>query len=179
MNKKLIRLTESDLHRIVKEPVNKILTELDWKTYRNASRHPNSDRSFGGRQDKFTLAAKKAFNNKYGFESNTARFSCGYAMGNTIEPKLEINPYGRGRLWYPVRKEARGYFLIKGNQWNVNDNYTKINLSDFLTDEEIMKYENGIADWKHYIANNNDNVFTPSNDGDYEYSKEEGWNLKH
>ena len=28
MNKKLIRLTESDLHRIVKESVNKILTEV-------------------------------------------------------------------------------------------------------------------------------------------------------
>ena len=27
MNKKLIRLTESDLHKIVKEAVNKILTE--------------------------------------------------------------------------------------------------------------------------------------------------------
>lgn len=35
MNKKLIRLTESDLHRIVKESVNKLLTELDWTTYSN------------------------------------------------------------------------------------------------------------------------------------------------
>ena len=35
MEKKLIRLTESDLHNIVKESVNKILTELDWKTYAN------------------------------------------------------------------------------------------------------------------------------------------------
>ena len=35
MNKKLIRLTESDLHRIVKESVNKVLTELDWTTYSN------------------------------------------------------------------------------------------------------------------------------------------------
>ena len=29
MDKKLIRLTESDLHRIVKESVNKVLTEMD------------------------------------------------------------------------------------------------------------------------------------------------------
>ena len=36
-NKKLIRLTESDLHRIVRESVNKVLTELDWKTYQNAA----------------------------------------------------------------------------------------------------------------------------------------------
>lgn len=33
MNKKLIRLTESDLHKVIKESVNKVLTELDWKTY--------------------------------------------------------------------------------------------------------------------------------------------------
>ena len=38
MNKKFIRLTESDLHRIVKESVNQVLTELDWKTYMNAAR---------------------------------------------------------------------------------------------------------------------------------------------
>lgn len=36
--KQRIRLTEGDLHRIVKESVNRILTELDWKTYINASR---------------------------------------------------------------------------------------------------------------------------------------------
>lgn len=34
MNKKLIRLTESDLHRIVKESVNRILKESDeWDAY--------------------------------------------------------------------------------------------------------------------------------------------------
>ena len=35
MNKKLIRLTESDLHKVIKESVNKVLTELDWKTKMN------------------------------------------------------------------------------------------------------------------------------------------------
>jgi hypothetical protein len=30
MNKKLIRLTESDLHKIVKESVNRILNEVSW-----------------------------------------------------------------------------------------------------------------------------------------------------
>ena len=38
MNNKLIRLTESDLTKIVKESVNKVLTELDWKTYANAAK---------------------------------------------------------------------------------------------------------------------------------------------
>ena len=38
MDKKLIRLTESDLHKIVKESVNRVLTELDWKTYASAAK---------------------------------------------------------------------------------------------------------------------------------------------
>lgn len=33
-----IRLTESDLHRLIKESVNEILSELDWRTYANAVR---------------------------------------------------------------------------------------------------------------------------------------------
>ena len=36
MNKKLIRLTEQDLHRIVKESVNRVLNEInDYSTYTN------------------------------------------------------------------------------------------------------------------------------------------------
>ena len=33
-----IRLTESDLHNIICESVENILSELDWKTNRNAAR---------------------------------------------------------------------------------------------------------------------------------------------
>ena len=34
--KQLIRLTENDLHKIIKESINNILTELDWRTYDSA-----------------------------------------------------------------------------------------------------------------------------------------------
>lgn len=43
MNKKLIRLTESDLHRIVKESVNKVLNEIDWRTIETAKNKANYD----------------------------------------------------------------------------------------------------------------------------------------
>lgn len=36
MKKQLVRLTENDLHRIIKESVNNILTELDWRTLASA-----------------------------------------------------------------------------------------------------------------------------------------------
>ena len=39
----MIRLTEGDLHRIVKESVNKILTEMDWRTVVNAANKSRAD----------------------------------------------------------------------------------------------------------------------------------------
>ena len=39
-NKKLIRLTESDLHRIVKESVNKVLNEIDMHSFDIDDRTP-------------------------------------------------------------------------------------------------------------------------------------------
>ena len=45
MNKKLIRLTESDLHRIVKESVKKILKESRLKS--NLNLIPSLNNSYG------------------------------------------------------------------------------------------------------------------------------------
>lgn len=71
MNKKLIRLTESDLHKIVKESVDKVLTELDWRTYANAAKKSREqDRyGYGGHNDRtraFDRATEKALNTQYG-----------------------------------------------------------------------------------------------------------------
>lgn len=43
MNKKLIRLTESDLHRIVKESVNRVLNEINTDTAISAHKKAQSD----------------------------------------------------------------------------------------------------------------------------------------
>ena len=176
--KQKIRINESTLRKIVAESVKRTLNELDWKTYRNAARYPNKtgNPSYGGRRDEFAAAARKSFNEKYGFKSDTAYFTCGTAQGNCMEPELKINPYGMYGTWYPVQKEDDGYYLEKSTQHNVNDNYERIDLSNYLTDEEIMKYENGMEDWKHYIANDNNYSFRESNNGDYEYDN--GWELK-
>lgn len=40
-NKQVIRLTESDLHRIISESVKSVLSELDWKTYASAAEKQN------------------------------------------------------------------------------------------------------------------------------------------
>jgi len=36
--KKILRLTEGDLHNFIKESIKNVLSELDWKTYASAAR---------------------------------------------------------------------------------------------------------------------------------------------
>jgi hypothetical protein len=60
--KRRIRLTESDLHRVIKESVNNILSELDWRTYANAARL-TKDRQY--RSFDFAEKAADEFNKKH------------------------------------------------------------------------------------------------------------------
>ena len=46
MNKKLIRLTESDLHRIVKESVSRIISEMDEGKYTNNKPYFNGETDY-------------------------------------------------------------------------------------------------------------------------------------
>ena len=81
--KKLIRLTESDLHNIVKGSIRKVLSEMDWKTYINAARkrkqqaddlrykYPKNSllrgrSSYDDKADELRNHAQKMFNQKYG-----------------------------------------------------------------------------------------------------------------
>lgn len=77
MKKQVLRLTEEDLQNIIKESVNNILSELDWKTYDNAmnksDEHADNqqlrqqERKFHRmRGDKFGKASNNNFYNKYG-----------------------------------------------------------------------------------------------------------------
>ena len=90
MNKKLIRLSESDLHNIVKESVNKVLTELDWRTYASAAKKrdaqiqqlgPDATDKGGNRlthlRNNLDYAASDALTSKYGQRHNN-----GYPTNN-------------------------------------------------------------------------------------------------
>ena len=70
--KKIVRLTEGDLHRIVKESVNKVLTELDWKTYQNAANKAYA--SGDKRASKFHNQAVTQFNKDYGYDEREFKF---------------------------------------------------------------------------------------------------------
>ena len=112
-NKKLIRLTESDLHRIVKESVNNVLTELDWKTYANAA-NKAIERGNTKRGDRFGDAAKDAFNRDYGYKHDTG-LDNDYAsvkLGGDFHSTEEFSPhavgYGKNRIIGP-RKYEHGW----------------------------------------------------------------------
>lgn len=65
--KQRIRLTESDLHKVITESVKHIISELDWKTYANAARKA----SFGDdRMSEFADKARDEFNKKYSMNTN-------------------------------------------------------------------------------------------------------------
>lgn len=70
--KQVIRLTESDLHRIIKESVNNVLTELDWKTYANAARL-TKDRDY--RSHTFADKAAREFNKKHSINNSNINYN--------------------------------------------------------------------------------------------------------
>lgn len=99
--KKLIRLTEGDLHRIVEGSVRRALNELDWKTYMNAAKksydrwkNDNDDDEAADRADDFTYAAKDSFMKKHNIDKrpDRARFKANFAYpsydDNDYEPKV-------------------------------------------------------------------------------------------
>ena len=79
MKKNRIRLTESQLHNIIKESVKQMLSELDWKTYDNAARKKYDQWAKyywrGDEEDKKNFksyerlkdAARDAFDRDYGY----------------------------------------------------------------------------------------------------------------
>ena len=64
--KKVIRLTESDLHRVIKESVKQVMNELDWRTYQSAS-DKAAQRGDSPRAEKFQRAAYNSFNRENGY----------------------------------------------------------------------------------------------------------------
>jgi hypothetical protein len=114
MKKKLIRLTESDLHNIIKESVRTALNELDWKTLANAEEKarnmdtayyksqgltPNqavsraADSRF--RAKRFGDTAKNAFNRDFGYK-NGKIWDDDYQevkMGGDFDSKEEFSPH--------------------------------------------------------------------------------------
>jgi hypothetical protein len=190
-NKKLIRLTESDLHNIVKESVNKILTELDWKTLANAEkkarergntsywreRGDNSPKGSKGywdlidkasnqrlRADRFGNAAKDAFNRDFGYQQGKP-YDNDYqrvGMGGDFGSTEEFSPHAVGY-------KSKGYGNPKKYEFGRdNETFKRVSPEEFYQDntDAAQAFRNADAEIKNYKK------------GNYDYQSGKGWQLK-
>ena len=205
MNKKLIRLTEQDLHRIVKESVNKILTELDWKTYANAARKA-SDRAEWGKLDraeKFADAATKEFNKKYGVKSDepewmtpnryaakigfngSRRPGAGMVFHQRVNDNLHTSPKSKYLDYYEKNHYNRGTdrwrsydWPAEGGNWeDTKGERAAPRNTDWPEDFDSFNYikDTDVKDRAYKGDEELKNYYT----NNYDYQKGKGWNLKH
>lgn len=142
--KKIVRLTESDLHGIIRNSVNKILSELDWRTYANAA-NKSSDRAaeyddkanakskwydglmFGVPERKRKLASKNRDKerdraNRFAKAANDAvKRDLGYKSKNGFEynPSLRLGDGGSVDRLYPSSYALKS---IDGNRHDTYEN---------------------------------------------------------
>jgi hypothetical protein len=168
-----IKLTESDLHKVIKESVNNILTELDWKTYANAAKKRYQ-------QYKENPIDKKAWDSSYDLNSMANdRFDDDY-VGNmkydTLGDKLKGEKSAKYYSRFDVRDDnmprqaIRGvnksgneiFNTKKGHYYNNKGGY--VNPNSFFKDKEVGDKFKSASDelWDYH-------------DGNYEYVKGEGW----
>ena len=145
--KKIVRLTEGDLHNIIRKSVNNIIQELDWRTYANAANKsaerqkdykekskekkwydsilPSRARK---RQDKFSNLADKENDRSRRFASaanDAVKDQLGYKSKNGFEyePSLRIGDSGGKNRIYPrgYATKRDDYRQTYGNEHDVYD----------------------------------------------------------
>ena len=181
--KQRIRLTESDLHRIVKESVNKVLTELDWKTYQNAAKKahlkalddydygmPNYDKDKSSeyirKSNNFSKAAEDSFNKEHGYDDG--RYHLG--LNSRRQGSSTIAP-GGGMFPYYDTSEINASDRTDTYKWGGRTYEKGLPLEyDFYrhnTPKNVVdKFDSANAELDNYKR------------GNYEYKKGQGWKLK-
>lgn len=177
-----VRLTESDLHRIIKESVSKVLNELDWKTLANAEkkasergnssywRDKGEDNPIGKAVDarerakRFGDAAKDAFNRDYGYKRGR-RYDDGYAevsLGGDFDATEEFSPHVIG-----YRDKGYGN-PTKYEYGRDRDTYKEMSPEEFFQGNEdaAESFKNADAEFKSFKR------------GKYGYKKGKGWEKK-
>ena len=178
MNKKLVRLTEGDLHRIVKESVNRVLTEMDWKTYANAGKKtrqqykdsvdPLEREKLYNRYKEFEKMANGRFSDEYIGDMKYDTF--GDKWSGKKSPKFD------GKFY--LDKSEMPYQAIVGT--NKGDNRI------FSTKKGAYYGPHGYTTPRSFFRDKDvSDKFMRANDelwdyhnGDYEYKKGNGWQLK-
>ena len=184
MKQNTIKLNEGQLKKIVAESVQKVLSELDWKTYANAA-NKALDRGYIDywrekgvnfphavdkaanerlRAERFGDAAKDAFNHDYGYKKGNT-FDDDYAsvkLGGYFDATEEYGPHVVG-----FRSKGYGNPAKYERGWN---RYTlkKETPEEFFQDnpDAAQSFRNSDAEVKNYEK------------GNYAYDSDKGWHLK-
>ena len=179
MNKKLIRLTESDLHRIVRESVNNVLTELDWKTYASAA-DKRREQGSKDKAEELDNAASKALSKKYGRKLNTYGVKPGYRSVEDADMEWTGPSLAKGPS--PI---DYWYYSTKDRDWRNQDEYkdydeSKYGKVPFATSYDREKYNFMDDDEYEKMVQNKaiGQELDHFTHGRYSYDKEKGWNVK-
>ena len=116
MNKKLIRLTESDLHRIVRESVNKVLNEI-------------GDTNRG----QYLMGRAEARARKIGDDDMGGQLSMAAAKSKNVEPYAYMDGYSdQAEYMDAVDKHGRDKArYAEGGYMDIRRNTDKYNRIDF------------------------------------------------
>ena len=171
--KQIVRLTESDLHRVIRESVNQILSELDWKTYANAAKkrkdqYKNNPADIE-KWDKYLdleRAANRSFDDEY---VDTLKYdTLGDKMAGKQSPKFKAN----------INLNGSPYSAIKGKNKSGDEIFSsgkgKYHSSKGVTTPRNFFKDPGVA---ASYEKANDELWDYHN-GNYDYDKENGWHLK-
>lgn len=171
-----IRLTEGQLNRVIKESVNNILSELDWKTYANASkkRYQQSGENPQDRKlfDKAYYLGKKAnqqFNDdfvgdyKYDTLADKLKGKHSATFDAHIHPGSDNMAYGAVRGY---NKGGTEMFSTKKGAYYSN----KANGGGYISPRQHFRNQD-IAD---AYSKANDELWDYQ-DGNYDYQKGKGW----
>lgn len=175
MAKNIVKINENELHKLIGESVKKMISELDWKTYANASKKSMeksvpSDFEGGSLADRakkamknrerakrFGDAARQSFNDQFGYEGDGVQVD----MGGDFMSTEEFGPHIRG-----LKDKGYGRPMRYDHGWNDHELKHQTPEEFFGGDDNaVSAYNKGKEEIGNYKK------------GKYGYAKGKGWQL--
>ena len=114
MNKSRIKLTESQLHNVIKESVKQVLSELDWKTYANAAKKREAQGNWQS-ADNLRDQMVHSFNDKYGESDYEYDYNNGSPIKKSATFQMDngaMGPKGGLKFDSEITQTGRGGFKV-------------------------------------------------------------------
>ena len=145
--KKVIKLSENDLHNIITESVKRVLNELDSQTYYNAAAKAG-DLGQYDRQTDFNQHGDNVINKELGFDSNS------YIKAN--QSGFILMPNDRYKLKYILRNDSLIQFSDRGAMGSLEPGDRPMRLSNRAMIKTVLQY---FAKYKPDSKYNNKNYW--------------------